>query len=171
MLNYSFKLHHQQSFTGHFVRKYSVMVPLEFSFFPSSQESQSYKSWEILFLHMYSGWYLLHFQPPADRVMASRQHLILMDIPSSYSKWTHFTLDQSVCISPVMRVLSGSVEHNEKSRGHSAVILSYWVILVHGCRWQLQQQTPRLHLSQLSHCQFLYNCKGHTITDSLEPSV
>lgn len=41
---------------------------------------------------------------------------------------THFTLDTSACISSVMHVLSASVEHNEKSRGYSTVILSLWVM-------------------------------------------
>lgn len=101
-----------------------MVVPLKFNFVLKFEESQTYESWEILF-HMSSGSHLFHLQPPLDRQMASGQRLILHDIPPSYSKWTHFTLDLSVCISSVMHVLSGSVEHNEESSGYSTVILTY----------------------------------------------
>lgn len=101
--------------------------------------------------------------------MASRQSLILLDILPPYSKWTHFTLGVFVRISTVMHVPGDSLEHNEKSRGYSAVTLSYWVILIHGCL--PLPQTPRLHLSQLSHCKPRYNCGGHSITEPLQSSM
>lgn len=85
------------------VRTYYVLVPLKFIFLPSKRG----ESWEVFFI-------LAHFQPPTDRLTASRQSLILLDISPPSSKWTQFILGLIVCMSTAVDAVAESIERNEK---------------------------------------------------------
>lgn len=124
-------------------------------FFPQKEVSRG-KSFFIL----------AHFQPPTDRVIASRQSLILLDISPPSSKWTQFILGLIVCISTVMHALGESLEHNKKSRCYPVVICIHRVVLIHG--FLCHRCCNRLHLLLPSHCQPWYNRRGHSITEPVE---